>query len=175
MAHRRSATGRKRRTWAHVLADLSANYVEKQAVLCGFAVDRVRPDYGIDLMVWTFNRRGEAENGWIPFQLKATDRIRVVDAGRAVACRIQRAHLRHWLNEAQPVILVLYNARADIAYWLFVKRYFETLSQRDLGRGAEHVSIRIPRENLLDHEAMKGLARLKNDIDTGLRGRLHVE
>src|ERR671939_332553 len=103
---------RKRRTRENVLADLSANYPEKQALLCNFAVERVRLDYGIDLMVQTFNRRGEVENGWIPFQLKGTNRIKVVDGGNAVSCRIERAHLRHWLNERQPVILALYDARA---------------------------------------------------------------
>jgi hypothetical protein len=48
---RRSATERKRRTREHVLADLSANYVEKQALLCWFTVERVRLDYGIDLIM----------------------------------------------------------------------------------------------------------------------------
>ena len=113
MARRRSPSERKIRTREHVLADLSANYVEKQALLCSFAVDRVRLDYGIDLMVRTFNPRGEVENGWIPFQLKGTDRIKLVDGGRAVSCRIERADLRHWLNEWDPIILVLYDARAE--------------------------------------------------------------
>src|SRR5947208_8110925 len=99
MAQRRRVTERKRRTREHVLADLSANYVEKQALLCAFTAERVRFDYGIDLMLQTFNRRGEVENGWIPFQLKATDRVKLIDGGRAVSCRVERAHLRHWLNE----------------------------------------------------------------------------
>jgi hypothetical protein len=43
----------KRRTREHVLADLSANFVEKQALLCGYTGERVRLDYGIDLVVQT--------------------------------------------------------------------------------------------------------------------------
>lgn len=93
MARRRSAMERKRRTREHVLADLSANYVEKQALRCSFTAERLRLDYGIDLLVQTFNRRGEVENGWIPFQLKATDRIKLVDGGNAVSCRLERAEL----------------------------------------------------------------------------------
>ena len=42
MARPRGAGERKRRTREHVLADLSANHVEKQALLCGFAVERLR-------------------------------------------------------------------------------------------------------------------------------------
>jgi Domain of unknown function (DUF4365) len=172
MARRRDASERKRRTREHVLADLSANYVEKQALLCGFAVDHVRADYGIDLMVRTFNRRGEAENGWIPFQLKATDRLKVVEDGRAFSCRIERADLRHWLNESQPVILVLYEARTDRAYWLFVKDYCEALPQFDLSRVPERLSVRIPRDQVLDRQAMRKLAHLKNEIAARLRGRI---
>jgi hypothetical protein len=51
MARRRIGTDRKRRTRGHVLADLSANFVEKQALLCGYTAERVRLDYGIDLVV----------------------------------------------------------------------------------------------------------------------------
>src|SRR5262249_16192916 len=113
MARRRTPAERKLRTREHVLADLSANYVEKQALLCGFSAQRLQPDYGIDLLVQTFNRHGEVEIGWLSFQLKATDRIKIVDSGRAISCRIERAHLRHWLRESRPVILALYDARAD--------------------------------------------------------------
>jgi hypothetical protein len=163
MAKRRS-TDRKLRTREHVLADLSVNYVEKQALLCGFAAHRVRADYGIDLMVQTFNRRGEVENGWIPFQLKATDHIRLVDEGRAVTCRIERADLRHWLNERSPIILALYNAREDEAYWLYVRRHFASMTGFDINRVGELVSVSIPRSNLLNRQAMRILARTKNAL-----------
>jgi hypothetical protein len=163
MARRRS-TDRKLRTREHVLADLSANYVEKQSLLCGFTAEHVRYDYGIDLMVQTFNRWGEVENGWIPFQLKATDRIRLVDAGRSVSCRIERADLRHWLNEESPVILALYDAQADIAYWLYVRRHFAQMKGFDINRTGERVSVSIPRDNLLNRKAMRILARAKNAL-----------
>jgi hypothetical protein len=175
MARRRSATERKCRTREHVLADLSANYVEKQGLLCGFAVNRVRLDYGIDLMVQTFNRRGEVENGWIPFQLKGTDRVKRVEGGRTVSCRLERADLRHRLNEWEPVILALYDARADVAYWLFVREYFAGLARFDINRAAERVSVSIPRSNVLDREAMQHLAGLKNALLGGAkRLAIHV-
>jgi hypothetical protein len=167
MARRRGATERQRRTREHVLADLSANFVEKQALLCHFAADRVRSDYGIDLLVQTFNRRGEVENCWIPFQLKGTDRIKLVDGGRAVACRVERADLRHWLKETLPVILAVYDARADRAYWLFVREYFAALPRFDINRASRRVTVSIPRKNVLDHSAMRHLARQKNALLAG--------
>jgi hypothetical protein len=94
-----------------------------------------------------------------------------VDGGNAVSCRIERAHLRHWLNESQPVILVLYDARADRAYWLEVDRYFKELAGFDLARCAERVSVSIPRSNVLDRKAMRTLARLKNKKNAALQRR----
>jgi hypothetical protein len=169
MTRRRGRTERKCRTREHVLADLSANYVEKQALLCGYAADRVRSDYGIDLIVQTFNRRGEVENGWLLFQLKGTDRIKLVDGGRAVSCRVERADLRHWLNESQPVILALYDARADLAYWLFVRRYFEALPDFDINRAGKRVSVSIPSSQVLDRKTVRQLAREKNALLGGAR------
>src|SRR5262249_34564309 len=54
-----SRVSRKRRTREHVIADLSANHVERHALLCGFSVERIRLDYGIDLIIHTYNRSGE--------------------------------------------------------------------------------------------------------------------
>jgi hypothetical protein len=171
MARRRTPAEGKLRTREHVLADLSVNYVEKQALLCSFSAQRLQPDYGIDLMVQTFNRHGEVETGWLLFQLKATDRVRVVDGGHALACRIERAHLRHWLRESRPVILALYDARADQAYWLLVSRYLEGLPGFDLALCGERLSVSIPQSNVLDRKAMKMLARWKNENEAALRRR----
>jgi hypothetical protein len=40
---------RKRRTRAHVIADRSVNHVERYALICGFVVERMTHDCGIDL------------------------------------------------------------------------------------------------------------------------------
>jgi hypothetical protein len=175
MARRRGPTERKLRTREHVLDDLSANYVEKQALLCSFAVERDRYDYGIDVTVKTFNRRGEVENGRIYFQLKATDHLRTLAADGAVSCRVERADLRHWLEEAFPVVLVLYDARADRAYWLHVQNYFANLAGFDLARCGERVRVAIPRAQVLDRKAVRSLTRAKNAAAAAIRGVLTHE
>jgi hypothetical protein len=162
MARRRARLERKRRTREHVLADLSANYVEKQALLCGYTAERVRLDYGIDLVVQTFNRRGEVEGSRILFQLKATDRITTLVAANAVSCRIERPDLAHWLEEPFPVVLVLYDARRDVGYWLYVQRHFANLAGFNLAHCGRRLTVVIPRSNVLDRKAMRMLARLKN-------------
>jgi len=162
MARRQGRTERKRRTREHVLADLSANYVEKQSLLCAFTTERVRLDYGIDLVVQTFNRQGDVESSRILFQLKATDRIRNLVTADAVSCRIEQADLAHWLDEPFPVVLVLYDAKIDAGYWLYVQNHFANLAGFELARCGKRVTVVIPRSNLLDRKAMKTLAHVKN-------------
>ena len=67
------SNNRKCRTRAHIIADLSVNHVEKRVLQCGWIVQRFNPDYGLDLMMTTFDQRGEIENGDVRLQIKATD------------------------------------------------------------------------------------------------------
>ena len=59
----------KRRTREHVIADLSVNHVERFVLLCGHTVERVLHDYGIDLLLYTYDGNGESENDTIYIQL----------------------------------------------------------------------------------------------------------
>src|SRR5262245_42715056 len=102
---------RKRRTREHVIADLSLNFVERPALLCGFAMQRVIQDYGYDLLMFTFDN-GEVEPGLVWFQVKATDHLRVVRRRQAVAFGLEFRDLRLWLAEEEPVILVVYDVQA---------------------------------------------------------------
>jgi len=101
---------RKQRTRAHVIADLSANHVEKFALSCGFAVERLRQDYGVDLAIFTFDSRGFRENGVLWLQLKATDHLKTTRDGKMVLVRLDRRDVLAWIAEAYPVILVVYDA-----------------------------------------------------------------
>src|SRR6516165_1361320 len=111
---------RKRRTREHVIADLSVNHVERFILRCGWTVERSRYDYGIDLDMHTYNSRGEAENGKILFQLKATDVLKKSTDGKVILVRLEWRDVLFWANEGEPVILVIYDAREDKAYWLYV-------------------------------------------------------
>src|SRR5471032_2226435 len=105
----------KRRTREHIIADLSINHVEKQVLLAGHTVERKLHDYGIDLVLYTYSEQGEPEAGQLFIQVKATDSLTTVRNGKFVACRIERAHLRTWLIDAQPIVLIVYDATNDKA------------------------------------------------------------
>jgi hypothetical protein len=113
---RKSVGQGKTRTREHVLADLAINHLERHVLRCGFVAERIQHDYGLDLVVFTFNERGEVENGQVLLQVKATDDLPPLQDGQRIAFPLAREDLRHWLRETDPVILVLYDGRKDQAY-----------------------------------------------------------
>jgi hypothetical protein len=162
-------TVRKRRTREHVIADLSINYVEKRVLQCGWTVQRINPDYGFDLFMTTFDQRGEIENGDVRFQVKATDSIKRLSGPSgpdAIAVRVEWRDVIFWLNERMPVILVIYDAQADRAWWIHLNP-----SLREDGRtekGAT-LTIRIPLANRLNTSAVRRFrkfrdAAVENDV-----------
>jgi hypothetical protein len=64
---------RKRRTRAHVIADLAVNYMERCVLEAGFTAEHVRHDYGYDYLVHTYDANGYLEPGEIRVQVKATE------------------------------------------------------------------------------------------------------
>lgn len=162
MARRRQPAGRKRRTREHVVADLGVNFVERVVLECGYAVERKRADYGIDLLIDTFDRRGEIETGQIQIQVKATDTLARTADGRTVTRRVAVADLRAWVFEIGPVVLVVYDARADTAYWLDVQEYARAAGlELDTTRT---VSLRMPVLNVWDRNAVRQLRMTKNRL-----------
>jgi hypothetical protein len=157
-------TFRKRRTREHVIADLSVNYVEKCILQCGWTVQRLSPDYGLDLLMNTFNRRGEIETGEVRFQLKATDSINVIRHHKAIAVRVEWRDLVYWLNDWMPVILVVYDAKGDRAWWLHVQE-----SVRELGRSTRFgpsatVAVHLPLANALDTAAIRQFRKYRDAV-----------
>src|SRR5271166_1084446 len=95
---------RKRRTREHVISDLSVHHIEGHVLRCGWVVERMVHDYGIDLELHTFDRSGQVQAGEILLQLKATTRVVVRPGATTVPIRIDRSDLVLWLGELGPVI-----------------------------------------------------------------------
>src|SRR5580765_6452347 len=120
----------KRRTRSHVIADLGVNFVERFILEAGFTAERVRFDYGYDLLVSTYDRRGYIETGHLKVQVKATERLKGVSGGRAFVFRLMTADVNLWCRESTPVLLILYEARTRRAYWLYIQRDVRTAKVR---------------------------------------------
>lgn len=161
----------KRRTREHVLADLSVNYLERQVLRCGCSVHRVHSDYGYDLVMSTYNPRGEIEGGIVFFQVKATENLLPPRGMKGIRWTVSRRDLRLWLNEAYPVILVVYFAQQDRAYWLHVQDYFADFPPANLFRVGETITVHIPVGNRLNRRSLIGIIKRKNDLHQMFQGR----
>lgn len=166
---------RKRRTREHVIADRGINFVERQALFADYSVTQILHDYGLDLVLSTFDDDGELESGGILIQVKATDHLTTVQAGRFVSVRIERADLRAWLTEPMPVILIVYDAQNDQAYWLYVQAEFTgvRLFRETPGRGK--ATVRIPVDHVLDPNAIRRFRDFRNDILEQRKGVIYRE
>jgi hypothetical protein len=109
-----------------VIADLSANYVERKVLEAGFVLERPRSDYGIDGQLYTFDGNSFQENGYSSFQFKATDNPANYKVAGGFSYPVKVGHLKHWLADAYPVYLVLYLALEDRAYWTSIREYFKS-------------------------------------------------
>lgn len=153
---------RKRRTRQHVIADLGVNHVERIVLLAGHTADRFTHDYGIDLTVKTYSDAGEVESGKFDIQVKSSERLKLDSTGAAIAFRIDTRDLRAWLLEWEPVILVLYDAGMERAFWLHLQEYAKANSL-DENLGGRTVTLRIPTANELNIPAVQNLRIVKEE------------
>ncbi len=166
---------RKRRTREHIVADLSVHHVEGHVLRCGWVVERMAHDYGIDLELFTFSRAGEQENDSIRLQVKAADRLRRRRGATTFAFRVERSHLVHWLAEVRPVILIVYDARKDVAFWLYVQSYFGRLKRFNLFAAGQTVTVRITSANVVSIAAVRRFARFRDRIVAQTSEVIHDE
>jgi hypothetical protein len=128
-------------------------------------------DYGYDSIMSTYNAQGAIEGGIVFFQLKATDNLPLLADGATVSWVVSRRDLRLWLDEAYPVILVVYDGRRDRAFWLHVQAYFTDNPSADLFLAGETINVHLPVHNRLNRRAVQRIIQRKNAIHAHLQGR----
>lgn len=149
---------RKRRTREHIIADLSVNYVERYVLRAGHIVQRIDSDYGYDLILTTFDANGEVERGIIYLQLKATDHIRLRQDSEAISFTLDLRDLNLWRGETIPVILIIYDAVLDAAYWLHIQE--AAISSRTT-ESQSTVTVSVPVQNLISVETVEQFRQRK--------------
>jgi Domain of unknown function (DUF4365) len=154
---------RKRRTREHVIADLGVNHVERWVLRCGWTVERMRHDYGIDLMMRTYADTGEIETGAVYIQVKATDSLPLSGDRRTIPLQLEWRDLLFWLNEPMPVIVIVYDAAEDKAYWLNVQAYFRDQAWEERAGAAVPVTVHVPTGNLLDEAVVRRFRQFRDE------------
>ena len=156
---RRWSGKRKRRPRAHVIGEMAVNFLERQILRRGHQLKKVsEPEYGTDALMLHFSPDSrEIENGWVEFQVKATDVLRFVDDGGYVVCRVDMAHVHFWYWEiTHPFILVLYDAQRHRAFWVEMQSYIERHGLGD----SQTLTVRIPFKNKLTIAAVDEFRRM---------------
>jgi len=148
---------RKRRTREHVIADLSVNHVERFILRCGWIAQRLFPDYSLDLFMRTVDANGDLENGGVWFQLKATDGLKIVAKRQAIAMRLEGRDLVYWLREDSPVVLIVFDAMQERAWWLDLQA---SLRAAPPAKGS--LTVHVPLSNVVDEQAVRHFARLRD-------------
>ena len=116
---------KKLRTRQHIIEDLGLNHIEKQILLSGNILRRFgENDYGYDGMIDTFNEQGETENLSFKIQLKSTDTLQLSAQKEGFIMDLSRRDLELWLKNTLTVLLILYDAQGEIAYFVDLQPYF---------------------------------------------------
>ena len=121
-----------------MIADLSLHHVAYAVVKCGYTLELTKSDYGYDALIFTYGESGEVENGYMFVQLKATDHIGKYRKGGGFSFPVARKDVDLWQDEPFPVYLILFDASAEAAYWLYFQSIFsgmacERLASREIG------------------------------------------
>jgi hypothetical protein len=160
---------RKQRTRQHVIADLSINYVERIILEAGHTTLRVTPDYGYDLVLFTYDERGFAEPGFVYVQVKASETLEASNVDYIFDLDIRDYNL--WRLEEVPVILILFAASRRRAYWLWVQNYFSKDAFRQPKKGAKSVRLRVPQRQPVTRKAVAIWRDLKQQALQRTKGK----
>jgi hypothetical protein len=145
-------TPRKRRTRQHVIADLSVNYIERFILDAGHTVQQLTPDYGYDLLLFTYDEQGYAEPGMAFMQLKAAETLERSGPNCLFDLDVRDYH--RWMFERYPVMLILFDALQRRACWLDLQRYFREDARRRPAKGAKTIRVRVPARQVVSFRAV---------------------
>ena len=152
---------RKRYTHRHFIELLGFNHVEKQALLAGCTWQRYVSNTNYNGFLQTYAEDGKIEGGRINVQLKSTDKINRAKKTGEILFNLSIKDLEAWLNRFTMVLLVLYDAKNDMAYFVELDSYFQT-HREALRKVNKFVRVHIPVANVFTPEAVKHLRTIKN-------------
>ena len=110
---------RKLRTRQHIIEDLGYNHAERVILYAGYTINRYgQNDYGYDGMITTFNEKGEVDYTQMNMQLKSTDNIKQTSDKLFYLVDISKRDLQLWCYCDVTVILILYDAQKERAFYI---------------------------------------------------------
>lgn len=151
---------RKLRTRQHIIEDLSFNHAEKQILTAGFTMYRItNNDYGYDGYIQLFKPSGEIDSYLVHFQLKSTDHIRYSKSKEAVVFDLSIRDLELWLSDGRKMLLILYDAQNDVAYYIDLQNYFK-INRDVLNNIHKFVCVYLPEQQVFNQQSVLDMHKL---------------
>jgi hypothetical protein len=154
---------RKQRTREHVIEDLGFNHVERQILYAGYTVMRYSHgnDYGYDGLIQTYNKQGEIERFRFHFQLKSTDNIQFSTDKKSVVFDLSVRDLELWLDDSMMMILILYDAQGETAYYVDLQAYFNENGIK-IGEDRKFIRVHISVNNIVTAQSFQKIYHLNS-------------
>ena len=169
---------KKKRTRQHIIEDLSRNYFERLVLLNRGTIETISHDYGYDLNMYSYTINGEIENGYASIQLKATDNIKTLKGGLKIPFQVDMRDLELWLDELYPVFLILYDAKNNCGYWIYIQAYFRNVDSEGFALKKElhrSYTVHFNVNNALNSNAINKMIEYKNRINNLAEGVISHE
>jgi hypothetical protein len=81
-----------------------------------------------------------------------------------VAWRIDRGDLVVWGLEILPVILVVYDTKGDVAYWLHVQSHLASRPKGAVFQDEDRITIRLPAAQVVNPAAIRQFAAILRQV-----------
>jgi len=143
-----------KRPRSHEIEDISRRRLRDIFGTCGWVVWDLYPDYGEDFLVRIFTDAIATHFSFF-VQAKGTDTIDnyVRDDGKYLYFPIDVDHLEHWDKFWEPVILTIWDAKADITYWEIIQ---DSLQRKQVASSRRKtMSVRVPIVNVLNEHGLQ--------------------
>lgn len=155
---------RKRRTREHALAELCANHAERVALRCNLSALRIDDGAGITLALFTYTNDGTLEDGQVFLLAKGTDDSDALVQRGAINLPLDRAEVSLWLQEPMPCMVILYDSKADAAYWTYLQAQFENQQEPHFNDSDETLLVKIDRRHVMNEDAVLRFVRYRDGI-----------
>jgi hypothetical protein len=142
-----------RRPRSHQLEDQSRNRLHAAFNSVSWTVEDLRKDYGEDLLVRIFDNQVATPLVFF-VQARATDNIQKYSSSTGlVRFPIESRHFQHWKQFWEPVIVSLWDSKADRTYWNCVQTYLSSEEGKNVLADAGD-TLRIPLDKILDRDGL---------------------
>lgn len=146
----------------------SRAHVQYYIANAGYTYEITTKDYGYDLVVNTFDQEGYIDPGSILIQLKASEVLKSQLNEPNYFFDLDTRDYRLWIDEPNPVFLILYEATTRRGYWLYTQRYFKEVLPPE--PGAKTIRIFVPKLNKVRTAFFRHARRLKAKVFQDIRG-----